>query len=782
MQKRVVGSAFQKVTVEDFNNLGEFTRDSLDTIVGKLLIPDIGFSGFQTVLSGPAEVTVGLGYLFDRGKVYFNDTQGGFRVDLLSRVPAATRKIVAITAWGTESDTQLEPRTFLTDAATRATVARETTTEHWRWANIGAVSGIEGPDPQQPAVPTDVIVIAWVTMSTTGVESILMNLEGMVPTLREADNRLNAFDIWRLVIGSIIDTLRSELLALAKRINGLATFNLVRQVAHDVANLKELSNLPDSYVSYGLDNFLTPAETDLAHVDQLSKIEEGVRFPPAAGFDMQLGLLNQFDETVMQDNFIVLPAWDAQSRVRNVGLMEEHSISQYQYSTHDMIQKFLSRTVTRYGPPFTVCTNSTQWWQWDKVDLVNWTYKRTPDETFDIVGALAPMGIQDGYGAGFVDVHSMIRLRQMWTDTITEPYWEWVTNHFSVSGSLIAQTFANAQDGWVTAIEIYLSRVAATGVIEMMICETVNGAPAFDKVIARTSLTVDQMKIQPAGEPTNPTRFTFHPTFLKRDRYAIVLVTAGNHYVWCLKDTNLVSGTLFKSTDGVWAEGDPKLDLAFEVFFCKFRRNMTWVNLNALTLQGGIAAIDINADCYAPPGTRLVYQVQKDGIWYSLDASSDPMAPFIGLPPLLPFRVVFVGTDSVQPALGVASNSRVTTWRPRSDYRHVSKTITLPGSLSTTDLQVDVRVEAWRGAPYHTFVAKLLVGPIGTETTVVLPTTTTTEPAPDDPFGNGGTAIIYHLGWTGLAATTHFRLRFEGTTDNVLTTYHLAQRFHIDPT
>jgi hypothetical protein len=653
MQKRVIGSAFQKVTVEDFNNLGEFTRDSLDTIVGKLLIPDIAFSGFQTVQSGPAEVTVGLGYLFSGGRVYFNDTQGGFRVDLLARVPAATRKIIAITTWGTEQDTQLEPRTFLTDALSRATVARETTTEHWRWANIGAVSGIEGPDPQQPPVPQDVITICWVTMNTTGIESILMNDEGMAPTLREEDNRLNAFDIWRLVIGSILDTLRSDLNALSARINGLAPFGLVRQIAQDTAILKERADLPDTYVSYGYDNFLTPDESDLDHVDWYARIEEGVRFFPEAVENDQLGLFNQFDPLVKQTDFVLLPYWEEISRIANLGTDEEESVSSRTYVSTTVTQKMMSRTVTRYGPPMTVCTNATQWWDWKKVDLINWTYRLSDTEVFAIVGSLAPMGIVDS--GTHVDVHNMVRLEMMWTDTITEPYWEYVTQQHTTSGALLAQTFVNAQEGWMTSIDLYFSRVAAAAQVVMYLCETNNGMPSLDRCIAMSVLQPNQMKVSPKGDDARiPTKFTFPPTLLRAGRYAIVLATGGNHWVWTLTDSNIVAGSLFYSTDGGYFEGYLDKDLAFEIYFAKFARNTTRVMLQPLHLQGGIAAIKINSQCFAPVGTRLFFEFQKNGVWYPLSLTGtpneeDPSTLLAGLPAALPFRADFVGSESIQP-------------------------------------------------------------------------------------------------------------------------------------
>ena len=102
---------------------------------------------------------------------------------------------------------------------------------------------------------------------------------------------------------------------------------------------------------------------------------------------------------------------------------------------------------------------------------------------------------------------------------------------------------------------------------------------------------------------------------------------------------------------------------------------------------------------------------------------------------------------------------------------YISAIITLKGP--TNHLQVDIRVEAWKGAPHHTLATKLLTG--ANYLTVTLPSTTIAEPAPDDPLN----ALIYHYGWTGLPNISTFRLRLDGTTDNVLQTYHVAERFHI---
>src|SRR4051812_1790383 len=129
MERKVNIQDWQKVTVEDFNNFGLFPRYSFDHVVGDLCIPAMAFTGFTTIQTAPAVITVGNGRLYHAGHVFYNDSEGGSSLDLLSVLPVVTRRYVTIVAWGQEIETDTEPRTFLTDPVTRATVARVVSTE-----------------------------------------------------------------------------------------------------------------------------------------------------------------------------------------------------------------------------------------------------------------------------------------------------------------------------------------------------------------------------------------------------------------------------------------------------------------------------------------------------------------------------------------------------------------------------------------------------------------------------------------------------------------------------
>ena len=174
MERKVNIQDWQKVTVEDFNNFGLFPRYSFDHIVGDVLIPGMAYTGFTVVQTAPAVVTVGNGRLYHNGHVFYNDSEGGASLDLLGVLPVVTRRYVGVVVWGQEIETDTEPRTFLTDPVTRATVARVVSTENRRWANISSVIGAEGPDPQHPSIASNTLVVAWILLDSTGIVSIQM--------------------------------------------------------------------------------------------------------------------------------------------------------------------------------------------------------------------------------------------------------------------------------------------------------------------------------------------------------------------------------------------------------------------------------------------------------------------------------------------------------------------------------------------------------------------------------------------------------------------------------
>ena len=196
------------------------------------------------------------------------------------------------------------------------------------------------------------------------------------------------------------------------------------------------------------------------------------------------------------------------------------------------------------------------------------------------------------------------------------------------------------------------------------------------------------------------------------------------------------------------------------------------MQLAPLTLSGGIANIDLLLEAITPNGTNIVFEVQINGIWRSIqDPNIDPPITN-GLPPLLPLRAVLVGTTESMPGIGVGANSRVLTARPRSDFRHISTAINL--ATPTTQIEVEFILDRWRGPPYHTMTARLMTG--AGYTTLTAPSIISDEAAPEDPTN----MLIRTCTWNLAATISTFKLRVEGTTDNVLATYSVIRRRDVE--
>jgi len=787
MERKVNIQDWQKVTVEDFNNFGLFPRGSFDHIVVDTLIPGMAFTGFNVVQDAPAVVTVGSGRLYHNGLVFYNDNEGGTNLDLLGVLPVVTRRYVGVVVWGQEIDTDTEPRTFLTDPVTRATVARVVSTENRRWANISSVVGPEGPDPQRPAISSNTLVVAWILLDSTGIVSITMVDENRAPNVANLDARLDENDAWRQRTASRLDTLATDLAALAARLAGTASMKFALKLGADIARVKETLNLPDTYSAWGADHYLTNDESDVDHVDYIARVEEGIRFSPEAQRDAQIGLLNPLDPNVVNQANFVLPTYDQVSRLEVLGNDSEISISQYQYQTISWELCTRTRTRIRWGTAMYVCANGVWWFAPSGRDwitsinegeqgygvgaggnTINTDLIYDPirniltrgDETFQI------LDVQDNPN------HTIVRLVQFWVDEIVDSYyWRQIVTVEGLSGSVVAQTFLNSQGGWLTSVDLFFTRVAASGDVHCLIVECNNaGAPDYQRVIARSTLTVDLMRVIP-----NHGRFQFLPTYLgKGKRYAVVLQTAGNHFISVVHNNKFAQGSMFTSTDGAWAQGDLIKDFAMRLNFAKFHNNRCTVQLLGLELNAGIANIDLNFDSTRPPGTTIQFEVQHNGIWKALGYYDTN--PLVNLPPLLPFRVTLIGTTDEMPGIGVASNSRVLTERPRSDFRHIStaRTVAMSGTVNT--VYCDFRLESWRGPPYHTFTPRLLVG--AGYTSVQTPSLIEDELDPNDP-----TTLIRRCTWnlTALGGTpiNSYKIRAEGTTDNVLSCFLVGERVDV---
>ena len=760
--RRVVFEANEQGTLEDFNNLGAFPEAALDAIGEGLLIPDYAYWGFDAAAAGSTSVTVSGGCIIYDGKVYVNDDQGGTEFSLLARLPVATQKYVSIVAWGAEVDESTEARAFLTDVETRAIEARVIPTANLRRAELAVVSGTEEPDPSPPATASNQISLCDILLDTGGIVSITMNTENLAPNLRSLYLMAKAFDVWRLKIGVLIDTLASDLANLSGRIKGLADRSLVIGVMQDLAQVKDRVDLPDDYSAWAADHFLDYAESDFEHADWLALVEDGCRFPFAQQRDAQLGLLNSLDPKVTVQNELMLPAHSLVERVSITGRDGEISVSSLEYQTVTTVKKSIARQRIRYGTSFIRCTNST-WWAEGRYDPATNTFARAGEAYTVLEGDPR-------------NNNNLLRLSQFWVDRWLEYYWENVVSTTQYSGSVLGQTFLNSQEGWLCAVDLYFSRKAATGDVQVLICETTDsGQPNLSAVIGSATLAAADIKLY----PTN-TRVPLQPTALQMGkRYGVVLVTGGNHYMAMVTGNKFSSGSMFTSTDGAWFQGDILNDMSLRLVFARFESPRVEVQMQPLQLENGIANIDINVDAVVPlaEGFGLIHEIQDPitGDWVPLDGSSPNH--LIGLPAMLPYRIVFLGTTEMMPGIGVGSNSRLYTWRPRDDFTHISEDRVMPGVSTINTVYLTLRLEGWRGelspSGHHTCIPKLMYD--SGFSLLKTATAITDEVCQDDPDN----AIYRRAVFEFNPAISEYKIQIEGTTDNVVTCFHVAERVDV---
>lgn len=753
MERAVIVGQNQIATSADANRFGTFARESLDHVVVDAVTDVKKFTGFPVAQTGPAEVTVGAGRLYGAaGAVYFRSDEGGVVIDLINMLPAVTKRIVAIVAVGQLVDTVTEARTFVTDVETRATEARVVATQSMRRANIDRVGGQESADPLKPAVDAAALVVAWVTLGTTGIVSIERATANVLYNLPKAQADIGGLSLWREQAGTRLDTLGTDLTSLRARVAGTASKTVFAEMARDVAQIKDMLRLPDTYSSWGADHFLDLSESDPEHASFLCKVEEGIRFAFAQQRIAQLQLQNQYDERVIVASNFALPAYTEVPRISIEGRGSEVSISQYQYQTTQIVQKTRSRTRIRYGNFNTVCTNSA-WWNSGRYDVVSGIFL-IGNETW-IVDEASRANAASHVGT--------VRVQQFFEDTYDEVYWDSIEVTEGVNGAVVAQTFLNSQDGYLTSIELPFTRVAATGDVTVLVTETENGAPNYGAVIAKATIAAASLKVYPML-----TKAVFAPTFLQKGRYAIVVITSGAHFMALVHDNKFAEGSFFQSTDGAWFQGDLLKDIPFRANFAKFVSPRVEVQLAPLELENGIATVDFIFESARPDGTNIVFEIQHNGVWKPIQAGAST-APFSGLPALVPLRVVLIGTTDVMPGFGLGPKSQVTTGRPRTDFTHISEARIMPAEVNS--VEIEVRVEGWNEG-HHTIGCSILRG-VGYATVETPDTTTVIEPIEDE--NARILKYVFNLG----AETTSYKIKLTGTTDSALSTYHVSERIDI---
>lgn len=752
MDRQVIFRDRQELQSDDLNNVEAFADRAFGEVISDAITGERQTVGLAISQATTTSIQVDAGRLWsgDTGEIFALDA--ALTISVFSYLPVADTKWLAVHVAGAAQNIDQQPRDFLVDLQTGETEPQVVAMESARVASVAVTSGIESADPQKPAEPTGSTLLGYVKLNTSGIVTIENATNKALPQLNRVNGRLVVVETWKDLAEPRIATMQSDIADLASRLRGAANRRQIEALAIDVARLKDLALLPDTYSDWAADRYLDDDESDTTNIDWYARVDEGVRFPWAAATEQQLGLFNPLTTDVILQSGFILPAYDEVVRLQTTGYAGELSVSQYQSQAYSIDQGTFSRQRRRYGPTRVVCTNW-YWWQTGNYDPATGIFEKD-GETFVVVEGDATQN------------HQYIRLTQFWVDSYEDPYWYVNKTTVNISGAQVAQTFLQSQNGWLTTIDLHFTRAAASGVVYLHLCEVANGVPDLTKCIASCSVNAADLKVYDAQTGAESTSFVLDkPAYLQAGkRYALVLTTTGDHYVAVVSGTEYTQGTIFYSLDGAYYQGDFTKDLMMVLYYASFRNPRTEVELTTLSVSGGIADIDLLAELVEPPSTQLIVEYQKEGTgsWYPIQAGTADQLQ--GLPALVNLRAVFVGSTDLMPGIGM-TGSRLRGQRPALTFKHISTERTLSGA--SDDIKVQALLEGWDAA-HHTIACTLVDG---ANTYTADSYTDTTEAS-----GTRREFVFTPEDGTGIST---FQIVFEGTTDNALTPFHIAERVDV---
>jgi hypothetical protein len=749
MERKVIFRDRQEFQAADVNNVQTFTDQMFQHIITDAITGERQIVGLQVTAKSATEIEIALGRLWEgtTGKIYRLDEAQVLSV--FSYLPITDKKYLAISVFGQESDTDIQPRDFLVDLQTGQTEPQAVAMETRRNVVTQITAGLESTDPQRPEPPTGYTVIAYVKLGTSGIESIELADNKQLRSLFTVNSRLTIVEDWKDLVDPRIATLASDVANLARRIGGLAYMDMLKEMAGDLALLKEKSDLPDTYASYGADYFLDADESDTENVNYYARIDEGLRFPFAGQTEQQLALFNPYETAVKQHTGFIIPAYNEIVRLSTSGYAGNLSISQYQYQTQTIKQGTITRFRVRYGPT-RWCASVVSMWLSKNYDPITRIFQKD-GETFIIN--------ENWKTLPWWPKHYWHRWPHFWIDRMDVPYWYVDATTTNISGSQIAQTFLNSQNGWLTKIGLFFEGIDTNGIVYLHLCETENGLPVIERCIGTANVAAESLNAYPAE-----TAFAFpQPVFLEAGkRYALVVTTAGDHNIVVVSGTEYTQGTLFYSMDGQYYQGDYTKDLMMKFYYAQFKNPRTTVELTPISLSDGIADFDILAQAVIPESTELIYEYQKNGVWYPIE--SDSAEQLTGLPAMVALRAVFVGSQDLMPGLTL-TGSRLQANRPATSFTYYSTMQTL--GAASTSIDVTVLLENWDAAK-HTCQVQIL--PNGGSLT--------DEDSHVDVVV-GTDSIKRTATFTPDPGITQFQIVINGTTTTALDIFHVANRIYI---
>jgi len=750
----------EQFTAEDLMYIqGQVSQAFLD-LINDAIDPGTAYAGLQVTMASATSINVAAGRLYGLGTMY-SYPAGQPSINLFSFMPAVTQKIVAVVAWGQAAVPQNpEPRNFLINATTMQAQPQTVPTVNANVCNVNVIPGVESASPQAPTIPANCLLVALVTLGTTGIVSIAMQVRNQMPQLSDISGRTGALETWRAQTDPRVSTITSDLAKLAQAQLVLAPLFQLEQMAADVARLKATAKLPETYADYGADAFLDVTESDTAHAGYSAKVEEGIRFPDAGSVSAALALLNPIDPAVTNISGSILPAWTKATRMSNLaGFAGADYLSSFQFQTTTQTLMPVARRRIRFGCRYRPSSGLAYLAGREiPIDTACGAFRGFGEGAFsyDPAITLGPGG--SAVALQYLNLgHKWRRTDGYWEDYWDQPYWKINVTTTVVTGGQESQVFLNAQDGWLTEIGLYFNDIGPTGAVQVSLCAADNGQPDLDSVLATVSIAQSALAKYPAR-----TAVSIPPTFLSSgQRYAIVIQSGGQHSVCSVSGSAIPQGTAYSFLNGEWGPISNGRSVMFDLAFANFGTSLATVQLQSLSLAGGINSVDILTQSVCPSSCQIAFQAQVGGTWYALTEANIAAGVFTSAPNLVPLQAVFIGTPDVMPSLNLTT-SQLLIGKAAVAFEHFSETRTL--DAPTITVKVILLVENFDGA-HHTVGCQLIVG--GS------PVTASVEA--DMPADSG---INKQYSFT-VTSTSSYVIEITGSTDSAADLFHVAERTDI---
>lgn len=667
MQKQVIFRDRQELQAQDLNNVQSFTAGSFDTLVADTVTNDRRYAGLAVAQTSNAEVQVGTGRMYDAGQVYVSDVP--VTKDLLTNLPVASKRIVAVIAFGQTTEIDTQPRSFVIDLTTDTTEPQVVPMQSWRKAAVDFIAGLESVDPQVPAIPAGAVHIANVTLGTTGVVVVDQVDATRVPSLHTLGSRTASLEGFRAAVGSQVEALSTTVSGLQSRTSEKANISAVLALKQSIARLRRELGLPAGVADYGYDDFKDPSRSEKTHPGYSAHVSGVLLFPyetPASG---SLDLFNPTDPNAVRTaTGLLFPRYEPALMLQTQGYVGGAALSSFQITSFET--RTIRRTVTRRhtgrrydGVAFDTLERRDTSYEAYRVVRHNRHYdeRHLPEIMSDLEEEQRQGDIQN--------LH--IRYREYSHSTtreITEYRRQEVTN--TISGAIMAQTFVAPRTAWLARIGLRFDSLTPSGDVTVLLTRTVRGRPDQRAVLASSTVAVTDLR-----DNRIETAFDIGPVELEAgERYALIMASNGGHIVALSGETPILQGAIFYGQDGQWVPRNPGQGLLVSLYAARFLEPHVELRLMDQTRTGGITDLDIVTRELLPEGTDVDYEVQVGGQWVPLDEAG-PLVT--ARPSTVPLRVIMSGTTDAMPAIELQADA-VTVAQPATTMTHYSTPRVLP--------------------------------------------------------------------------------------------------------